>query len=360
MSVVTEDNVSTNILSFTQDSFLFIRTVCKAWHKNGGDTNTQTHANRAVDSISTFEEACEHGYPSNVYAPYLSACRNNSDISVFRHLVKIGQEWCHEDVWYAVEHNRMDVLKLYQMHGEELNEKILHTAVRYGHLEIIEYLLCVNCPVDSTLIEWGFGKYVVAEIKMRSMDIAVLHGRVDIVKKLRTVDYPFIAETFEAAIDGGNIDMLKYLKEDESEYGEDDPYFDEFIQLVADKNYAKVQMLLENDLIDCIFSGVYHAFMNDDRQMIELLVKYMDNIMDYFLVGGNLDLAKCLFREHDISPTSSSYSCVLSIRATEEWVLETLYWLYDEVGCKPESSKCLTRSLIRESPVVQQWFRDRL
>lgn len=73
-TIITEDNVSKHILSFTRDSFLFTRTVCKVWHENGAETNTQTHANRAVDSISTFDQACEHGYPSNVYAPYLSVC----------------------------------------------------------------------------------------------------------------------------------------------------------------------------------------------------------------------------------------------------------------------------------------------
>lgn len=257
-TIITEDNVSKHILSFTRDSFLFTRTVCKVWHENGAETNTQTHANRAVDSISTFDEACEHGYPSNVYAPYLSACRNNSDITVFEHMVDIGDIWCEEEVWYAVENNRIDVLQLFVKHGQVLCEKIFHTAVRYGHLQIVDYLMRIKCPVDSTLIEWGFGDYVVPEIKMRSMEIAVRDGRVDIVKKLRAVDYPFTEETFQAAIEGGDIDTLKYLKEEEAkeEGGEDDPYFDEYIDLVADKNYAKIEKLLENGLVDGIFSGL--------------------------------------------------------------------------------------------------------
>lgn len=91
-----------------------------------------------------------------------------------------------------------------------------------------------------------------------------------------------------------------------------------------------------------------------------MLVRYIDSTLDLSLVGGNLELARCLFRDHYMSPTSCAYDCVLSIRATEEHVLQMLNWLHDEVGCKPEVDESLIFSLMKEGPVIQQWFRETL
>ena len=367
-TVLTEDNVSKHILSFTRDNFLFTRTVCKTWYNNGADTNTKTNIHRAVDSPSTVGEAWEHGYPSDLYAPYLDAFNNRSDISVFQHLVDIEEEWIDCVVETAAKCNRLDVLQLFKKHETTFettfDEKVLHSAVHHGHLEILQYLMGKRCPVDSTCIEWGFDDEVERAFKMRSMEIAVRDGRIDIVKQLRTVDYPFTTVTFEEALGAGNVDMLKFLKE---EAGEDfeNPYQNKFCEFVYDRDYASVILFLENDIVDDYKELVECVEGAEFRRMIEILVNYgcyvREHVVENALHDHNVDLAKFLVREYGVVPTSRAYGCLLGGQKKDELLVETLNWLHNEVGCKLESrDKLLVKYLDGESLEVQKWFHDRM
>ena len=362
-TIITEDNVSKHVLSFTDENFLFTRTVCKSWYK--GSKVTTTHVHRAFDSISTVDEACQHHFPADLYNPYICSLENESDISVFEHIADII-DVIDKDMQQAAAHNRIDVLKMFKKRGEVLNEEVLRSAVRFGHLETLKYLMDVGCPVDNNIHTWKYGYYNFPDMEMHSMEIAVQDGRLDIVKQLCTAEYHFLDETFDMAVEGGNIDILKYIKQEESlnPHGED-PYKHLFLRLVREGEYAKVKLLLENYLVDDYKECAQFVARGDHRTMIELLVKHGCYVRPYVvsnsLLDQNMELARYLVREHAVVPTSRAYGCLLSNYAEDETFLEMLNWLHDEAGAKLEADeKLLVEHLPKRSVVIQQWFYDRV
>lgn len=367
-SVLVEDNVSRHILSFTHENFLFTRTVCKAWYKNGADTNSKTNHHRAVDSVSTLDEAFHHGFcDPEFYGTYTLALQNKSDISVFEHFVvdcELGLD--EDDVQWASGAGRIDVLQLYKKKGgATFDEKVLHFAVRYGHLETLVYLMDLNCPVDYTLIDWGYNLNPNPKLKMRSMEMAVEDGRIDIVKQLRTVDYPFTYDTFHTAADGESFAMLRYLQEEaDRDFHDHDSYLTKFIHFVEGGNYKKVEMMIKSDVVSYDYLGLDVAFRNEDRQMVHVFAKFMGFVTDTALIFNNVSLAKYLIHEFRVMPTYDAYRCIIGYnkddRKDDDWLIDSLNWLYDEERCPLENGKSLSYTLSNQSPVVQKWFQDRL
>lgn len=369
-SIITEDNVSANILSFTRQNFLFTRTVCKSWYKNG--KGTATHVHRAVDSISTVDEAYECEYPLNLYAPYIDALENKSDISVFEYLVRT-YEFVEEGALYAAQHGRPDVLQLFLENEQDLDMKIpvldkrtLHTAVQHGQLETLVYLMSAGCPVDETRIEWGFGENVVEELKMCSMEMAARDGRLDIMKQLRTnvlPSTPFPHETVEYSIEGGHLDVLKYIK-DVCRYD----VFGRFLfKALSDGDmYDEVAFLVSNDLVKDTFPAVVCAFEDGETDMVDEIVintaksteaaGLVDQALGSYRNKG-ICLASYLVCEHNIMPTPDAYNCLLRTRLEDGSLVILFSWLYDDLGIRvnPEG---LT-NLANHSAAVQQWFHDR-
>ena len=360
--IITESNVSKNILSFTWQNFLFTRTVCKSWYENGN--GTATHVHRAVDSSSTVEEAYQNSYPLDVYAPYLNAIDNTSDISVFEHLVHNGSEWIDEDVEYAAEYGRIDVLQLFQENGQVLDERILHTAVRYGQLHTLVYLMRVGCPVDNTRIEWGFGQYVVEELKMCSLEMAARDGRVDIMKQLRTNVPPFTPfphETLEYALEGRHLHVLKYIRDVH-------PYdvFRRFLfQGISDGDTFEVAFLVKHGLVGDTHTAMMSAFRAGDTYMVNVMLvsmtkSQMSRAVDQ-AIGSHQQkgvcLAKYLMRSPEVRPTSDAYNCLLRTHHGEEQLINILNWLHDKLAVRVKPER-LT-NLANHSPAVQQWFLER-
>lgn len=305
------------------------------------------------------------------YSTHLAA-RNNSNICVFQHFLDTGFEFDHQDIKIAARSNRVDVLKLYKTNGAVFDERVLHTAVRYGHLEVLEYLMGVGCPVDTSPIDWGFGDNVVEELKMRSLEIAVRDGRIDIVQRLRTrmVDYeerwrtpnPFVEKTFDMAIESGNPDMLKYLKDESGgQYGSD-PYTLKFQQFVCKGDCEKAEILLKNGLVDD-----YKGAIPVDLYMIKLLEKYgwrvRDKVVDNAIFEHNIGLAKHLVEAYRVDPTPRAYRLVVNRREEDAFYINVLNWLHDDVCV--HRMKCdydlkqLVKVLRHRSPEVKKWFDDR-
>ena len=369
-SIITEDNVSANILSFTRQNFLFTRTVCKSWYNNG--KGTATHVYRAVDSISTVDEAFDNEYPLGI--PYIWALRNKAEISVFEYLERSGEEWTHEeDVVCAAEHGRIDVLQLFRENvsplfreqGDILDEKILHTAVRHGQLETLVYLMSAGCPVDETRIEWGCGDHVVEELKMCSMEMAARDGRLDILKQLRTnvlPSTPFAHETVEYAIEGGHLDVLKYIR-DVCRY---DVFRKFLFEALSDGDmYDKAAFLVSNDLVKDTHPVLLHAFKDGDKDLVDEIatntpksarVHTVEQALGSYRIDG-ICLAHYLVCKHRIMPTPNAYNCLLHTRRGEGDLLVVLDWLHDDLGIRvnPEG----VTNLANHSAAVQQWFHGR-
>lgn len=361
-SIITEGRASAIILSFGKDDFLFTGTVCRAWRENS--TTTDTGARESVQSISRLDEAIEHGV--NLHRASFYSLEDGASIDTIR---KLNQEECYweqYDIERAAEKGRVDVLEFMQEKGYPPDERVLHSAVRYNRQKVAKYLLRVGCPVDRAVIEWGFGEYIVDELKMRSMEVAISKDNLSMVKILRTVDYPFNKDSFVFACDTKNVEMCRYLIQEGCEAPAH--LFRESVQLCS---YFTLEFLIDNkllvdewDLWGCIMDG-------DDQMMHFLLGKGIiptDDDVDSAIGAGNIGLAKFLTKVYSCRPTCLAYLLTFENRFCDCQYLCYLDWLYEQMGCNigfssldemyedPHGSYVLENC----SSIIEDWFEEKL
>lgn len=359
--ILTEGRVSANILSFSDNTFLFTATVCKTWRQNS--THTYTGAKEAVESLSRLDEARRCGMD-----PYLASfwSLTHADLSIIKKINDHECFWEQQDIEHAAELGRIDVLQFMREKGYLADERVLHTAVRYNRLKVVNYLLSINTPVDKTVIEWGFGPYVIDELKMRSMEVAISEQNLTMVRLLRTADYPFIEDSFTFASDTENKKMMKYLVDQGCR-----PPDGLFADSVASENYVVLDFLIDNlllrdewDLWGCVFE-------QKDDMMMFLIGKGIaptDDDVDSAICAGDLDTAKYLTREYVCRPTSMAYMLVFENDMCDCHYLEFLNWLYDEARCNlgfvllREMREHPRGSMILDacSSAIEDWFEERL
>ncbi|CAM9100691.1 unnamed protein product [Ectocarpus sp. 8 AP-2014] len=331
-SIITEGHVSANILSFGENDFIFTGTVCRAWRQNS--RSTYTGAGAAVESISRLQEACEHGV--NLQVASFHSLEDGASIDVIRKLNETYCFWEHFDIERAAEHGRVDVLKFMREKGYVADERVLHTAVRYNQEEVVEYLLGIGCPIDKTVIEWGFGPCIIDELKMRSMEVAISEGNLSMVKILRTADYPFIDESFVFGCETRNTEMLEYLTQEKCHVPQG--LFRESIEL---RDFSTLEFLIDHDLLVDEWD-LWGCIMDDDDDMMTFLlgkgIVPKDDDVDSAIGSGNLDVAKWLTKEYSCRPTSLAYMLVFDNAMCDCHYAMYLDWLYDDMQCSIEFS----------------------
>jgi len=361
--ILTEGCVSANILSFSDRSFLFTATVCRTWYEHSA--SKETSAQESVKSVSRLKEARECGI--NPFIASFWSLENAADLSVIRELNN-GDfcYWAQEDIEHAALLGRIDVLQLMRNKGYFADERVLHTAVRYNRLKVVDYLLSIHTPVDKTVIDWGFGPYIIDELTMRSMEVAISEQNLAMVKMLRSADCPFIEDSFTFACETENAEMLKYLVEQGCQ-----PPDGLFADSVENQDFFTLEFLIDNlllrdewDLWGCVFD-------EDQDMMMFLLDKGIlptDDDVDSAISGGNFGTAKFLTTKYTCRPTSLAYMLVFENGFCDCHYLEILNWLYDDMRCSlgfvflHEMRNHSRGSLILErcSDEIKDWFEERL
>ena len=362
-AILTEGCVSANILSFADKTYLFTGTVCKAWRRNS--KSTETGAQQSIESLSRLDEAGEYGIDRHLASFW--SLRNGADISIIRKLNETNCLWVQQDIEHAAELGRVDVLQFMHENWYFADERVLHTAVRYNRLDVVKYLLSVNTPIDRTVIEWGFGPYIIDELRMRSMEVAISDKNLAMVKLLRTADYPFIEDSFTFACDTENAEMLKYLLHQGCV-----PPDGLFAECVETKNYFTLAFLIDNlllrdewDLWGCVLDDGDHDVM---MFLLDKGILPTDDDVDSAICGGNLRAAKLLTSEYNCRPTSLAYMLVFESSFCDRHYLELLNWLHDDMQVSlgfvalKEMQEHPRGSLVLEgcSSVIENWFGERL
>lgn len=318
-SILTEGRVSAKILSFADKTFLFTGTVCKSWHQNS--KSTETGADESVESVKRLKEAREAGL--NVYLASFCCLRNGADISIIRKLHHPTCFWEQEDIEHAAQKGRIDVLQLMHDKGCVADERVLHTAVRYNQRRVVEYLLSVGCPVDAEVID---------ELKMRSMEVAISEENLPMVKILRTVDYPFVADSFRFACDTENKEILNYIVQEGCQAPD---YL--FPQSVEGRDFFTLEFLIDNGMLKEEWD-LWGCVMDADVEMMSFLlrkgIKPTDDDVDSAIAAGNLEIAQFLTNEHSCCrPTHLAYTLKFENSFCDCHYLMYLRWLYDDMRC---------------------------
>ena len=165
MSVITEGNVSKNILSFTGDEFLFTATVCRSWRCNSNAKCTNFMS--IFQSVSRVQEAVASGIQSD-YLGNMSellfdiAVLLGAKLSVLKGIVACGGGLGFSlsvTMRYAAFCGRVGVIQ-YIEKDYMFDEFDLFEAVRGGHINVIEIILrerIFSDPEDSpinAIVKW--------------------------------------------------------------------------------------------------------------------------------------------------------------------------------------------------------------
>ncbi len=366
--ILTEDCVSECILSFGKEDFLFTGTVCRSWRKNSGCTGT--HVKASVESVSRVKESFEYDICTDEAA--FVAIEEGASISVFKAIYDRGFYWwdgvdlgaaVHLEV--AATYGRTDVLEFLTPLGPlgvvRYDEKFLRKAVVLSKLEneiveVVRFLLNTGCPIDAFLS----GE--------RSMEIAIKQENLDLIKALRTADYPFISTTFRTACETKNVAIVRYLHDEGCK-----PDEDLFWDLKNNDEWVLVEVLCRmgygRDEWDL---NTYLAFGRTQLSMfvLEQGVIPTDRCVDGAISGGDLGTAMLLTTKYSCRPTSQAYIELFNndYVQCDAYNFRVLEWLHDEMGCdigfssfeemkKEPHGRCIVDG---QSKAIVDWFKNKL
>lgn len=363
--VLTEGRVSKNILSFGKEDFLFTGTVCKAWRENS--SSTDTNAKASVESLSRTIEACDSGICTNEAA--FVSIEEGADLSIFKEVFHRGIEcWDGVHLEVATSLGRLDVMEFLPKSGRcQFNEEFLHLAVQHDQLESVKYLLRNDCPVDKNIISYR---------DMRSLEVAISHRNLEMVKTLRTVDYPFAEDTFRTACKAlcgiykpgnkGVTETLEYL------YAEGcRPDKQLFHDSIGDGNYHAVEFMLENKLYENKLPiSMRIAVTNFEGDIMRLLMAddfhVSNDVVD--LATYDLGIVNWFMDERVCTITPGAYINTIEHDMHHSCCIKALEWLHKvcgfDIGFKTVDkllqNERWSAALEARHPIVLEWFQKNL
>lgn len=374
-NVLIEGRVSTNILSFSDCEYLYTGTVCHSWKENC--TSVYTDLATAFESPSRIQEASENNIscqcPDYDDSEKRKSCDFlmeyaeivDADVSVFKKIHEMGNEWGDYTMQNAAIGNKIDIVKFMHEHGCPLNRSVLYNAVNANSLELVEYLAEHKCPIDDTPIETddprmsGFNK--------RSMEQAIAENYLDIVKCLRAkMDFPFASNTFRVACEAKHMDIVAYLH---AEGCTPDGHL--FHDSIKSNNYHVVKFMLEKALYeDKCPSAMKLAVTTFRGNIMELLMDHGFEVNDEIVDLATYDMwiVKWFLRERACKITPGAYINTVEYDLHEDNCLEVLEWLHNfwklDIGFKSFDELMQNQrwsiALEQLDPSITEWFENNL
>lgn len=400
MSVLTEGNVSSNILSFTPDDFLYTGSVCTSWKTISPTKHTSILT--ALDSASRLDVAMSSGLDTIELLDF--AIVFGADMTVLRKIVE--ESICDTTMIpnYVAFTGNMEMVLFLKAPFDEFS---LFEAVRGGQLQVVEHMIKEGCDV-STTPDWPRGFYdnddfvrrcvgmatsagmsdVVESLTMYVTDkyyqsdiscvqLAIRTNRLDILKVLHEGGALIPSYAFPLAVETANMDMLRYLETVKGTPDED--FVIDYISC-AEFDSQTLELLLKNGLVQLDARDLQHAIHIRNKHTIDLLLQYgcavEDETIDYAVAAWDFRLADSLMASHGCRPTKTSYQwlftgglcecCVAGFypEGADDLYLRKLDWVYSATGGKLEfgsmsemqSDACWSILLGRVSTRVVRWF----
>lgn len=373
--VLTEGRVSKTILSFGKEDFLFTGTVCRSWRENSA--SAETGAKASVESRSRVAETLTNQMLNDTYEKCIHkalnfALHNDADLSVLEELyIRRCCTWENMIIQFLAQYGRADVIEFLTKNGIVLDAKVLHVAVHYDRLNVVQHLLKHNCPVDKELIkksDWQSGRHVRHNFEMRSLEMAISHQNLEMIKTLRTVDYPFIADTFRVACETKNLEIMKYLHEegctpDESLFFDSHEIDDTFsLEFFCENGYFR------DEWEDILPSSVLYGHEKLTNFLLGEGIVPTDDVVDCAICAGNMQLAFFLTKRYTCRPTAVAYTDMFETELCDCTYLHCLRWLYYDMECsigftsfkEMQDDQSGAYVLSTASDMIKDWFKERL
>lgn len=404
MSVITEGNVSGQILSFTPRDFLYTGAVCKSWRQNSREK--RTNILRALDSVSMLKDAIAAGMDCSDLLDL--AIVFGAGMGVVSSIASTRQCDTSMVLHYAAFTGNMEILAFL---GEPFDEFCLFEAVRGGQLGVVQHILKESCGscVDG-LPQWPCTFYDDDDFIDRCISMAAASSREDVAASLRH----YVGESyyhanitclelairmnqlgmvhllyeggatvpsyaFAIAVETSGLDMLRYLKSEKCK-----PDHDFLIDYISSESFSvdTVALLLENGLVELSAHDLQQAIHTNSSRTMDLLLQFgcpVDNeTIDHAVSTWNFELARGLMASHGCRPTAQAYEwlftgalCTCCVEGfypngADDFYIRKLDWIYSatngETGFESisemEDDPSWAFLLPRVSRAVVQWFND--
>ena len=106
----------------------------------------------------------------------------------------------HEHVYYACRYGHIEIIKYLVSINAPIDKNTISYAARGGHIEVVKYLVSINAPINDTAIKFAarsgnldLVKYLVsvnAQIDLCALSYASEYGHTEVVKYLVSINAP--------------------------------------------------------------------------------------------------------------------------------------------------------------------------
>jgi len=300
------------------DDQLFFEQVCKSWKSNN------SHSTKSSNIITTY--------------------RSDSQIlEIVPYLTIYGEEVIVKSLAFKGQLKTLMALDN-TLHVTNRVVCIMDFAARGGHLDIIRWLQYKGIKIDSSTCDgaaWGGHIDIIDTllkdgIDSRNMTLwCVIGGQLETLKTLRSYGYTIPHNrhgyTCELACEKGNVEMVKYLIEEEHQVCDIQSY----IQAVTNGHVGVLKYLIENihspDLLndlDIMGTAAHYRQLEILKYLIQDGFPCTEFVMHKASLGGDINIVKFL-HESGCEWDSSVYT----------GNIEIMQYAYDE-GCPFSTFSC--------------------
>ena len=213
---------------------------------------------------------------------------------------------------------KLDLLKYTHSIGVPIDEDTLTEAAGSGHINVLEWLDDMYCHYDVGVA-----------------NSAAFNGHVGILRWLKDKEYPMVSATCTNAVNGNQLEALKFLYESWIDLSDDD----ELCETSASHGNVEMFNYLWERGCTCSYFAYYDAGINGHIDMIKRLVSLKvpggDDPFEGAIRGGNLEIIRYLY---DSGFEMDERTC-LSVPSFEGNNIEVLEYLIEK-GCVLDSEFC--------------------
>lgn len=357
--------MSSCILSFARDEYLYTGSVCTAWRENAPAKSTSIL--KALTSVSRMRVALSAGIDTNELLDV--AIVFGASMEVLR---KIAEEnVCDTSMMvnYAAYTGNMGTILFLD---QAFDEFTIFEAVRGGHLNVVQHMIDNGCDVNK-VAEWTHGNNAFVarclamakaagrqdvvrsltayatcsyyEWDMGCVELSIRTNRLDTLQMLRDAGATIPPQAFALAVESANLDILRYL--DSVKATSEEGFIADYIGC-EDFDITTLERLLETGVVKLHARDLQYAIHTRMKPVVDVMLRngcaVLDETIDHAVAVWDFALAATLMSSHTCRPTRKAYEwlftggvcecCATGFYpvTTDAFYLAKLEWIFSATG----------------------------